>query len=144
MLKRGEIEDLLPHGRGMVMLDTVLSCDDTSIICEIRNHQMPSHPLRVDGRLSALVGVEYAAQSMALHEALTRNSGGATARPGRLVGLRRVKVLAETLDEHEGELIVTANLLVGQGDVARYAFEISHDDAPILQGQALLLLLMKS
>ena len=102
MLNRDEIEKLLPHGAAMVMLDMVRSCADASIVCPTRNHHNPNHPLRVDGRLSVLVGIEFAAQAMALHEALTRGRGAATARSGRLVALRGVEVLAETLDERSG------------------------------------------
>ncbi len=141
MLTRREIERLLPHGAAMVMLDRVRSCDDASIVCSTRGHRLPDHPLAVDGKLPALAGVEFAAQAMALHEALKGGSCQAAARPGRLVGLRGLELLVETLDEREGELVVTATLLGAQADSARYGFEISHDDAPLLRGQAFLLLL---
>ena len=72
----------------MCLLEGVVSWDDGRIECVTATHRHAANPLRRDGRLGILCGVEYAAQAMALHAALT--GGGATAAPrrGYLASLR--------------------------------------------------------
>jgi predicted hotdog family 3-hydroxylacyl-ACP dehydratase len=57
----------LPHAGRMCLLEHLESWDNTSITCIATSHRDVENPLRHDGRLHAVAGVEYAAQVMALH-----------------------------------------------------------------------------
>lgn len=83
----------VPHQGRMCLLERVLAWDETHIVCEAIGHADPAHPLRDAGRLGAAIGVEYAAQAMAVHGALidthspVADSGaGAGERPAALIG----------------------------------------------------------
>lgn len=64
------IRELIPHAGAMCLLERVIEYDDASICCEARSHLDVDNPLRHNGRLSTLCGIEYAGQAMALHGAL--------------------------------------------------------------------------
>jgi predicted hotdog family 3-hydroxylacyl-ACP dehydratase len=81
-LRREEIACLIPHAGAMCLIDRVLSWDDKAIRCLTMRHLAPDNPLRREGRLAAVYGVEFAAQAMALHGRLAANDG---APPRRLL-----------------------------------------------------------
>ena len=89
VLSRDAIAALIPHQGAMCLLEEVLSCDDDGIVCRAVSHRDAAHPLRDDGILPAVCGIEYAAQAMAVHGALmdrARRSGetdGSQARHAR-------------------------------------------------------------
>src|SRR5688572_27124954 len=102
----------------MCLLDQVLSHDDERIVCRAVSHRDAANPLREDGALHAVCGVEYAAQAMAIHGALC---GGRDVRPGVLAGIRDVYFAVERLDKEHEDLIVTATRLLG--DRTRLLYE---------------------
>jgi predicted hotdog family 3-hydroxylacyl-ACP dehydratase len=81
---RAEIEQLIPHAGGMCLLERVLAFDDTGLHAQSDAHRDPAHPLRRDGRLSALHLCEYGAQAMAVHGGLlaAREGHGAAGAAG--------------------------------------------------------------
>jgi predicted hotdog family 3-hydroxylacyl-ACP dehydratase len=90
---RRRIEELLPHGSGMVLLDRVLSRDGETILCAADSHRDPDNPLRRHGGLPAMAAIEYAAQAAAVHGAL---SGQRVAGAGAVLGgVKDVKALAQ-------------------------------------------------
>ena len=54
----------------MVLLDGVTSWSDDRIVGHSTRHRDRANPLAVDGRLSSVCGIEFAAQAMAVHGAL--------------------------------------------------------------------------
>jgi predicted hotdog family 3-hydroxylacyl-ACP dehydratase len=78
------IRELVPHAGKMCLLERVVDCDTASIRCETRSHLDRANPLRRNGHLSSVCAIEYAAQAMALHGALTapRQHSGALTAPG--------------------------------------------------------------
>jgi predicted hotdog family 3-hydroxylacyl-ACP dehydratase len=134
------IAGLLPHAGDMCLLEGVVSWDDGRIECVTATHRHAANPLRRDGRLGILCGVEYAAQAMALHAALT--GGGATAAPrrGYLASLRAVTCHADRLDLIPGTLIVEAEWLHGETGRVIYRFVVRHADQPLLEGRAAVVL----
>lgn len=74
-LSRERIERLLPHRGAMCLLDEVIEWAPRSIRCAASSHRDPANPLRGPLGLSSMAGIEYGAQAMALHGAL---SAGAT------------------------------------------------------------------
>ena len=70
-LNQKEIEALIPHSGAMSLLNEVLKWDEDHIICLANSHRSKHNPLRNENALSSVCGVEYAAQAMAVHGALS-------------------------------------------------------------------------
>jgi predicted hotdog family 3-hydroxylacyl-ACP dehydratase len=113
-LDHAAIAARVPHQGRMCLLDRVLGWDDAHIVCEATGHTDPAHPLRDDGRLGAAIGVEYAAQAMAVHGALMAGPHGAPT-PGYLASVRALQLHADRLDLQPAPLRVTATRLSGDG-----------------------------
>lgn len=132
-LDRAGIAALIPHDGAMCLLDGVLAWDAAHIDCVTDSHRAPDNPLRRDGMLGVLCGIEYAAQAMALHGAL---SGGARARSGALASLRGLAAHVERLDTLAGPLLIAAERLHGEADRVIYGFALRHDGRIVLEGRA--------
>ncbi len=130
---------MIPHAGAMHLLDGVLSWDADRIRCLSRSHRDRQNPLRMDGRLSALCGIEYAAQAMAVHGVLAGNVGKRP-RMGYLASLREVNCGRATLDDLEGDLIVAAERLMGEESHVIYSFEVSVGEVEVLRGRAAVVL----
>lgn len=83
----------------MCLLDSVESWNDEIIVCRSRSHRDPLNPLRRDGRLSVVHGLEYGAQAMAVHGSLLAQRQGVAPIAGYLAALRDVKFCAISLDD---------------------------------------------
>ena len=136
---KSEIRARIPHSGNMCLLDQVLSWDDGRICCLASSHRDEHNPLRRDGRLRAVCGVEYAAQAMALHGGLTSGSS-APPRRGYLASLREVSCLVAYLDEVAGDLLVEAEQLLAEGSRVIYGFVVRGDGHELLSGRAAVVL----
>jgi len=139
LISREDIAAMIPHAGAMHLLDGVLSWDADRIRCLSRSHRDRQNPLRMDGRLSALCGIEYAAQAMAVHGAL---AGNVLKRPqlGYLASLREVRCSRARLDDLEGDLIVEAERMMGEESHVIYGFEVRVGDVEVLRGRAAVVL----
>jgi predicted hotdog family 3-hydroxylacyl-ACP dehydratase len=137
-LPRERIRELVPHAGAMCLLDRMLTYDAGRIVCVATSHHDRDNPLRRDGVLGAVCGVEYAAQAMALHGALqgTRDQ----ARAGYLVSLRDVRCLVATLDELPGDLEIMAEQQAQNGVIVAYRFDIRAAGRLLLGGRATVIL----
>ncbi|UFN48738.1 phosphotransferase [Roseomonas sp. OT10] len=131
------IARLVPHQGAMCLLASVEAWDAESIRCGATSHRDPANPLRRDGALPAICGVEYALQAMALHGALT---GGGAQPAGYLASLRGVALEAERLDGLAGPLCVSASAVLREAAGFVYAFEVSGEGRVLLSGQAAIIL----
>ncbi len=131
------IARLIPHAGAMCLLDGVLSWDEARICCIARSHQSPDNPLRRNGQLGILCGVEYAAQTMALHGALVSGNPGLS---GYLASVRSVRCAADRLDLVPGDLGVEAERLHSEAGRAIYRFRVYHADRVLLDGRAAVVL----
>ena len=134
LLGRAEIAALIPHAGAMCLLDAVLSWDRTSIACTASSHRAIDNPLAAEGRLDAVCGIEYAAQAMAVHGGLT--GGGHRPAAGYLASLRDVICDIDRLDLLPGDLLVTAELLIGEAARVIYRFTLTSDGRPVMSGRA--------
>ena len=138
-LGRDAIARLVPHGGAMCLLDRALAWDAESIACESDGHRDPANPLRRDGRLPAICGVEYALQAMALHGALA--AGGAAQPAGYLSSLRDVSLGgSDRLDTMAGPLGIHARALAAETGGFIYRFEMEGGGRVLLAGQAAIIL----
>jgi predicted hotdog family 3-hydroxylacyl-ACP dehydratase len=149
-LDRAWIERHIPHRGEMCLLDEVIEWDVLQIRCRTATHRGRDHPLRSMGRLGAACGIEYAAQTMAVHGALTggaANSGtsedaavGRGPQVGFLVGLRDVRLHVLRLDDIEGDLVCEATRLAGNPQSALYEFSLWSQMRTLLRGRATVVL----
>jgi len=131
------IASLIPHQGAMCLLAAVTRHDAEHILCTALSHRDAANPLRRDGCLPAIAGVEYAGQAMALHGALL---DGDCQRPGFLSALRGLRLAVERLDDIAAPLEITATALVRERTGLIYGFRVVADGATLLEGQATVML----
>lgn len=139
MLGRQQIAALIPHQGAMCLLESVVAWDPDAIRCRSRSHLDPANPLRRDGRLGALCGIEYGLQAAALHGALR---AGSAQPPGYLAALSGILATPERLDDPRiGELDVTASLELSQPAGLIYGFRLAAADGrSLVTGRATIAL----
>lgn len=120
----------------MCLLDEVLSWDGTCIRCRATSHRLPDNPLRAHGRLGAACGVEYAAQSMAVHGAIMAYTTGTTVRAGLLTSVRNLALRVTRLDDLDTDLIASAARLAGDEGSTLYEFTLWSGGRELLSGRA--------
>lgn len=138
-MTKTDIAGMIPHAGAMCLLDGVVHWDCAKIQCFSRTHRDEGNPLRVDGQLPAVCGIEYAAQAMAVHGGLTGIVGGKP-RAGYLASLRDVVCRKNRLDDLEGELIVDAQQLMGDEGRVIYQFTVRVGETEVLSGRATVVL----
>ena len=139
LMGRREICARLPHAGAMCLLDGVLSWDATRIVCTAGTHRAADNPLRRDGRLHTICGIEYAAQAMALHAALA-DSGQGKMHAGYLASVRDTRCSSAFLDAIEGDLLVEAEQLTREEARAIYRFVLRSAQSELLSGRAAVVL----
>jgi predicted hotdog family 3-hydroxylacyl-ACP dehydratase len=139
-LNRGWIEAHIPHQGRMCLLDEVLDWETDRIRCASGGHGGPDHPLRAHGRLGIACGIEIAAQTMAVHGALSAAGTGDRPRAGLLAGVRSVRMYAARLDDVRADLICEATRMAGDAGSALYEFELSAAGSTLMRGRATVVL----
>ncbi len=155
------IRNLVPHAGNMCLLERVVACDAASIRCETRSHLDQSNPLRRNGHLASICAIEYAAQAMALHGALTApkdigaltapgHSGTLTAaasgntpadvRHGYLASVRDLRCRTRCLDQYTGTLSVSATLVFDESARRIYSFVVAAGKTELVTGRAAVIL----
>lgn len=130
-LDRSAIARLVPHAGSMCLLEEVFEWNAGSIACRATSHRDPANPLRGSQGLGAVVGVEYAAQAVAVHGALTSSS---PAKKGYLAALRDVACLVERLDTQD-DLTVRATQVAAESGRLLYDFRIEGGGRELLKGR---------
>ena len=132
---KADLEALLPHAGAMCLLDAVVSWDASGILCRTWSHRRTDNPLRCQQGLSALQGVEYGGQAMALHGALLAGSDGDLKVRGYLVAVRDLVLNVDWLDPLEGHMDVTAELEIDTGRYVVHRFKIESEGDPLVSGR---------
>ena len=139
-LDRAWIERHIPHQGDMCLLDEVLTWNPVRVQCRSSTHRDAANPLRAHNRLAAVCGIEYAAQAMAVHGALLASRiNSPTQRAmvaGYLASVRNVNLYADRLDDIEGDLVATAELVTGDEHTVLYDFTVSTGERVLLAGRA--------
>ncbi len=134
-----DIACLLPHSGSMVLLDAVLEHDASAIHCLAQRHHAVDNPLRIDGRLPAWCGLEYAAQAMAVHQGLCAGDANPPVR-GFLAVARDLVMMSTDLDELAGNLHIQAEKLIAESGRSIYQFQLSSEGKMLLKGRAAVVL----
>lgn len=136
---KAKIAKVIPHAGSMCLLDSVLYCDAQHIRCSSSTHRSIDNPMRSGNELSALCGIEYAAQAMAAHGVF---GGQINAKPraGYLVSLRDVTCTTMRLDDLLDDLIIDAEKLMGNDAHVTYRFTLLAGENEIMSGRATVVL----
>jgi predicted hotdog family 3-hydroxylacyl-ACP dehydratase len=137
-LNQNNIEALIPHSGAMSLLNKVLKWDEEHIICLANSHRDKHNPLRKENILSAVCGVEYAAQAMAVHGALARQDRSETPRPGYLASIKHLDLLVSRLDNIESDLTIDAEMLLKDKEFLIYQFRVFSECQDLLSGRAII------
>lgn len=126
-----DVAALIPHAGAMRLIDRVDAVASEEVVCATRTHLSPDNPLRVNGVLPASAAIEYAAQAMAVHAAVSR---GGPPRRGFLAVASGVRWTADRLDATPDTLEIRATRLAAVGGGAQYAFTVSAGTAVEVSG----------
>jgi len=137
-LNQKNIEALIPHSGTMSLLNQVLKWDEDHIICLANSHRDKHNPLRNENILSSVCGVEYAAQAMAVHGALTRQDPKEEPRSGYLASIKNLELLVSRLDDIESDLTIEAKLLMWDKEFFIYQFRIFSEGRNFLSGRCII------
>jgi predicted hotdog family 3-hydroxylacyl-ACP dehydratase len=138
-LDRTAIAGLIPHAGAMCLLDEVIAWDATTIKCRTASHRESDNPLARGGGLATICGIEYAAQAMAVHGRLA-NTIGLRPAAGFLASVREVRCEVERLDLLRGDLVITAERLLGDTARVIYRFALVCGETPVISGRAAVVL----
>ncbi len=130
----------------MCLLDEVLDWNLSQLKCTSGAHRSLSNPLRLGHQLSAVCGVEFAAQAMAIHGALVGDAlvhnqlanFGESAQPrhGYLMSLRQVHLNTARLDDIIDDLEIFVERIGGDAVTVMYEFRVMARTRPLLSGRA--------
>ena len=120
----------------MCLLEEVISWDNTHARCRSTSHRSVDNPLRAHERLGIACGIEYAAQTMAVHGALVAAATGGVAPRGMLASVRGIRFEGDRLDTTESDLITVVQRLAGDDRTAMYDFSVWADEVVLLSGRA--------
>jgi predicted hotdog family 3-hydroxylacyl-ACP dehydratase len=134
-----ELCSLIPHAGTMCLLDGVEQWDQQHIVCLSNTHLDEANPLRSNGVLAAVHGVEYAAQAMAVHGGLLAREAGRDNPAGFLAALRDVQLNTERLDNEPTSLRIEANELMRSGGSFMYSFTVSAAGRELLAGRLIVM-----
>ena len=141
LLNAADIAARVPHHGTMCLLHALHESSDTHVLCSAISHRAADNPLRSASGLLTCNAIEYAAQAMALHGAMSAPADGTRARGGRLASVRGVKLHTQRLDTQRGLLFVHAERLAGDAGQAMYQFALRDEQQQMLvQGRATVLL----
>lgn len=136
---KAAIAKVIPHAGSMCLLDGVLECNAQRIRCISSTHRDADNPMRSGNELSALCGIEYAAQAMAAHGVWGGQIDNKP-RAGYLVGLRDVTCKTMRLDNLLDDLIIDAEKLMGDEARVIYQFTLHAGKNEIISGRATVVL----
>lgn len=138
-LDRAWIAARIPHQGAMCLLQQVEEWDAQRICCSAVSHRALDNPLRAHGRLAAACGIEYAAQAMALHGALSAQRDAAP-RLGYLASVRGAVLHVGRLDDLAADLAVAAVRFSGDGKHVLYDFTLRAAGRLLVEGRAAVIL----
>ena len=140
-LDAAQIARLIPHQGDMCLLASVTQYDPQSITCMAVSHRLVTNPLRENGLLHAICGVEYAAQAMAIHGSLISGQSDKPPRGGRLAGVRSLDLKVHRLDDIEADLEINATQIMGDENSMVYEFTVDAAGRNLLKGKATVILM---
>ncbi len=139
LIDRARIAAMIPHAGSMCLLDGVTQWDATRIACVASSHRDAANPMASGGRLGTACAIEYAAQAMAVHGALTLHPGQRP-RAGLLIGVRELRLAATPLDAVADDLRIEAEQMSAGAAGVMYQFRVRGGGQDLATGRATVIL----
>jgi predicted hotdog family 3-hydroxylacyl-ACP dehydratase len=130
-----EVGELIPHARGMLLLERVLEHGPEHAVCTAT--PAASALFRdAAGRVPAWVGLEYLAQCVAVYGALAARAEGRPPRMGPFIGGRRLRLRVAHFHP-EQVLRVSVRHLRGERGLIAFQGRIQEgeEDEPLVEGR---------
>ncbi len=86
------LTEFLPHRPPMLLIDELVECDEREVVCAVTVRA--DNPFVVDGRVPAMISIEYFAQSVAALYAWQHRHGPAQGL-GKLLGTRSLELAVD-------------------------------------------------
>lgn len=126
------VQDLVLHRAPMMLLDRVTSYDEDHIVCE---YQIKAKAAFVDqGRVDAVVALEYMAQTIAAYVGLKRRRDGLLPRIGYLISAREFTLQTDHFFVGD-QLRIEAQRLWGEQELGHFRCRVSRASAEVAVGQ---------
>ncbi|MCF6324774.1 MAG: hypothetical protein L3J89_10725 [Gammaproteobacteria bacterium] len=138
LIARSELEQMIPHGSQMCLLDEVVEWDQKNIICRTSSHGCTDNPLRIDGRLGGMMLVEYGAQVAAIHVALIQQ-GFKAPQSAYLGAIKELVLSVDFVERIEGSLSVKADCIMNNMGGAIYSIQVVSADQMLMKARLSLL-----
>lgn len=120
------VAELVPHAGRMILIDDILSYDDTMLTVTLTLCHK-SLFLNTDDQVPAWVGIEYMAQTIAAWAGIQAKRRGEPVRIGYLLGTRRYQSCVRSF--HKGDHLIVRAVKVYQGnEVGVFNCEIIRDE----------------
>ncbi len=148
-LNKNEICKLLPHSGEMCLIDSILSWDQENLIAQTMSHQNKKNPLLYKNKITSIMGIEYAAQTMAIHFSLIhkyadKQKQGENKQGGYLATARNIQILEENLFDFQHPqlqaLFISVIILMKDSQGYTYNFEISSNNTMLICGKLTIFL----
>lgn len=126
------VQDLILHRVPMMLLDRVTSYDDEQIVCE---YQVKADAAFVDqGRVDAVVALEYMAQTIAAYVGLKRRADQLLPRIGYLISARELTLRADHFCVGD-QLRIEAQRLWGEQELGHFRCRVLKESHELAVGQ---------
>jgi predicted hotdog family 3-hydroxylacyl-ACP dehydratase len=125
------VEELLPHRERMLLLDEVREAGEASIACGVVLRE--ASPFVENGRVNAIVAIEYMAQCVGAWVGLQDRRNGQPIRIGYLVGSREVTFAVDDFVVGD-DLRVEASRLWGDDSLGHFACRVERGGATVAEG----------
>ena len=123
------IRDLLPHAGAMVLVDEILEATQDRIVSRVTLR--PTSPFLEEGRVPAIVGIEYMAQTIAAYAGLRARAAGQAPRIGFLLGTREMNLEVDAFAVGD-ELTVEAQHVWGDNLIGSFRCEVRRGTRPLV------------
>ncbi|HEX3694693.1 MAG TPA: hypothetical protein VH374_04820 [Polyangia bacterium] len=125
------IRDLVPHKPPMLLLDRVVAHDADSVTCEVVI--AADSPFVENGRVPAVIGIEYMAQCVATFAGLSAHAGGKPPRIGFLLGCRELTLAVDAFLVGDA-LLVEARRAWGDSDLGNFVCRVQRGGETVASG----------
>jgi predicted hotdog family 3-hydroxylacyl-ACP dehydratase len=137
-----EIELRLPHAGSMNLLHEIINFDQTSLNALAISHLESNNPLRVDGKIATINGVEYAAQAMAVHGSLLSERDGINSPVnGYIASVRNIDIQIPSFPEQASPLKIKVEQLMSNDNGFTYQFYLSCEQQLFISGKITVFLI---
>jgi predicted hotdog family 3-hydroxylacyl-ACP dehydratase len=134
------LQTILPHRPPMILIDEMVACSEREVTCVVTVRE--GAPFVADGRVPALISIEYFAQTVAAFFGYRGRDDPAGFTMGMLLGTRELDLRADYF--HVGEVLtITGKEQWGAGQLASFVCEVLRGDEvlaraaiSVLQGSA--------